>query len=398
MSLPSEIRLKNLTPKRGRKTIDLAVCEGLSVHVRETAAGTFSRSYVFRYRFGDKIIKESLGSLNDVSLSAALMMCNERKRYVLQGQRPAQVIHKTIEKVTNLPLFSDAVRLFVLKRQNLAANTKLHTEQALKLLAPLMSIPLASLTAEHGRQIFLPIIEAGKIDKALNGIYTLYGIAETAIDAGYIEENPFTRLRRLVPKKPRVHYTSVDPDDPEGGLRFVLHHVMGTRYNFRSDARMYFVMGLFTLLRPAEVAGLLIEDLNLKKKILKCRHTKTRPDGWIIPLNPELTALCKYIAGERKSGKFFSGALQHNLNFFFRDRKLPMTCHGWRAAGAAWMVHNGISVDIAEACLTHKIGNSVTAAYIRTDFPEERAAAMRKWHQFLVSELRAFPPFDRIFK
>lgn len=75
-----------------------------------------------------------------------------------------------------------------------------------------------------------------------------------------------------------------------------------------------------------------------------------------------------------------------------------MTCHGWRAAGAAWMVHNGISVDIAEACLTHKIGNSVTAAYIRTDFPEERAAAMRKWHQFLVSELRAFPPFDRIFK
>lgn len=68
--------------------------------------------------------------------------------------------------------------------------------------------------------------------------------------------------------------------------------------------------------------------------------------------------------------------------------------HGWRAAGMAWMVHNGINLFTAEACLTHAIGNSITRAYMRSSLLQERREAMEKWHKFLYGVLKELKYFS----
>lgn len=395
----TEKRLQTLKPTPGKKTADLAICDGLSVHVRETAAGTFSRSYVFRYRLGGKIIKESLGSLNDITLSDALLMCNERKRFVLQGQRPAKAIHKIIEKEINKAHFADAAEIYVAKRADLSKNTHLMLEQMLKAIKPLMSLAFDDLEAAQGRDIVLKYVKKKAYVKARKIADIINGITETAIDAGMTEANPFTRLKRLIPAIKVQHQKSVDPDNAAEEIKAVLHALASLPIN--RNYKMYFLAGLFLLMRPSEVGGLLIEDLDRAHGVIRCRHTKTRANGWTVKLDPPLDALLSYLIGGRKRGRIFPFPVRNacaSVNRIFIKNRICMSCHGWRAAGAAWMVHNGISIEIADACLSHKIRNAVTAAYIRTDFPEERAAAMLRWHQFLVGIVREIPIYCDIFK
>lgn len=400
MSLPNEAKLLALKPKKGKKTADLLVCEGLSVHVRETRPGVFSRSYMFRYTLGGKVIKESLGSLNDVSLSQALMMCNERRRYVLQGQRPAKVIHEAIQRERARPLFSDAAKIYMSQRAGLEKTTLTALDQQLRAIVPLMTTDFEAPAIDKARNIILEYVSAQKYAKAQKIAALIKGIAETAIDAGFTDHNAFTRIKRLIPSHKVQHFRSADPDAPGEDVRMVLESVL-TVGKVAENKKMYLLLGLFTLLRPSEVAALQIEDIDYTRGVLKCRHTKTLKDGWKIKLDPPLTALLQYITNKRKQGRLIpiisSRDCASCLNKVFRRRDLPMTCHGWRAAGAAWMVHNGISVEIADACLTHKIKSAVTAAYIRTDFPEERAAAMLKWHEFLVSVIQDIPEYKNIF-
>lgn len=400
MSLPKESKLKQLTPKAGKKTADLLICEGLSVHVRQTATGAYSRSYMFRYTINGKVYKESLGSLNEITLSQALIMCNERRRFVLQGQRPSKSIEQTITRETNKPVFADAVKIYLSQRTGLEKSTLENIDQLLRAIAPLNEHTFENPPIAEAREIILKYVSTQRYTKAQRLATLISNLTEIAIDAGLTDVNPFARLKRLVPSHKTQHYRSVNPDNPAEDVRMVLESVL-TRGKLADNKKHYLVLGLFLLLRPAEVAGLEIEDVDFSRGTLHCRHTKTLKDGWTIKLDPPLTALLSYLIGKRKRGKILPGVTQHSsascLNKLFRNRGLPMSCHGWRSAGASWMVHNGVSVEIADACLTHAIKSQVTAAYIRTNFPEERAEAMLKWHNFLVGILKEIPPFSEIF-
>jgi hypothetical protein len=45
---------------------------------------------------------------------------------------------------------------------------------------------------------------------------------------------------------------------------------------------------------------------------------------------------------------------------------VPYAVHGFRSTFRDWAGDQGVDFEIAEACLAHAIGNSVTLAYLRT--------------------------------
>ncbi len=67
----------------------------------------------------------------------------------------------------------------------------------------------------------------------------------------------------------------------------------------------------------------------------------------------------------------------------FRGELCP---HGLRAMGRGWMVDNQVPWDIAEMMLSHKISNAVAAAYIRTDYLEQRRYWIDKWCQYILKQ------------
>jgi integrase len=62
------------------------------------------------------------------------------------------------------------------------------------------------------------------------------------------------------------------------------------------------------------------------------------------------------------------------------------TLHGFRSAFRDWAGDNGVDFDVAETCLAHTVGNSVTRAYLRTTMLERRRKVMADWALFLTDE------------
>jgi integrase len=62
------------------------------------------------------------------------------------------------------------------------------------------------------------------------------------------------------------------------------------------------------------------------------------------------------------------------------------TVHGFRATARSWMADAGIAFEVAEGCLSHKVGDKASQAYVRTEMIERRRVALAGWAQFCAGE------------
>lgn len=382
------IRNAKLSP--GKKKESFTVDRGLSVEIKATKTGQ-TASYVYRYTLNGKRITEYLGSVNDLSLSYARKMLEERRSLVSEGKKAKEEIkkiisHKQAENERKTILFKDAVDQYVLIRQDLATDSLYNLNYRLKKLESLYFIPWEEITPEHGKTLVNKELDKKHPTAARSVQSLLFGIAETAIDLGYIQYNPFARLNRLLPKNHEtVHFRSVNEENPEEDIIKIFKSF--TTYRIKEKYIKLFLMLMFTLLRPTNCIFLKIEDVDFSSRIITVPSTKTLKYGWKIYITDDFYTLLKFLIGNRKSG-YILGTVQRcykeRLNYFFKRKNLPISCHGCRSAGANWMVHNDIEPHVADACLSHGFNEKTKTAYIRTKYYKERAEAMEKWHKFLM--------------
>jgi integrase len=62
------------------------------------------------------------------------------------------------------------------------------------------------------------------------------------------------------------------------------------------------------------------------------------------------------------------------------------TVHGFRSSFRDWAADRGVEFEVAEQCLAHAVGSSVTRAYLRTKMIERRRKVMADWGAFLAHE------------
>jgi integrase len=62
------------------------------------------------------------------------------------------------------------------------------------------------------------------------------------------------------------------------------------------------------------------------------------------------------------------------------------TVHGFRTAFRDWAADHGVEFEIAEACLAHAVGNSVTRANLGSTMVDRRRKVMADWAAFLAGE------------
>ena len=66
----------------------------------------------------------------------------------------------------------------------------------------------------------------------------------------------------------------------------------------------------------------------------------------------------------------------------FKDQLVP---HDIRSIGRTWMTDQEISYEVAEVCLSHVVGDTVSRAYQRSDYYETRKEVMQRWSDYIVS-------------
>lgn len=118
--------------------------------------------------------------------------------------------------------------------------------------------------------------------------------------------------------------------------------------------------------------------------LMKGRKGKT-PD-FHIPLNEpalELVELCKELTGGEWLFPGPSGKPITDVMTSKHMRKVPYTPHGFRTSFREWMLHVEVPYEVAETAIAHRVGTTVTQAYLRDDFFEKRKVIMHQWADHL---------------
>jgi integrase len=58
------------------------------------------------------------------------------------------------------------------------------------------------------------------------------------------------------------------------------------------------------------------------------------------------------------------------------------TPHGLRGSFRMWCAENGVSREVAEACLAHKVGNEVERSYQKSKLTEQRREVLARWAEY----------------
>ena len=148
------------------------------------------------------------------------------------------------------------------------------------------------------------------------------------------------------------------------------------------------------MLRPGEVAKLRWDWIENNTLTIPAEEMKMRRVHRV-PLTAFATDLLREIKSDtrhKRSVFIFPGQKSYNhvnsqtlTNYmrsqdFFKDRLVP---HGLRSIARSWLADQGISYEIAESCLAHVVGDSVSRAYQRSDFLEARKEVMEQWSSFI---------------
>lgn len=392
--------LREVEPAKNKTVLSVRLETNLSVQIKRAKTGV-TRSFVFRsVLLNGKTYTEYLGSVFDLDIAEARKLAEERRELLKKGVVPRDYIKEQIkqkleQKKQNETTVKQLIDMYLSKRKNLSKNTQIHDQTIVRYLKPIWDAPISDIF--QNRVCFELVNNAVKsnlLSKAKNTAAFLNQLAETAIDYNLITDNPFKRLNRLIPPSKVKHFTSVRPEYIREDLLTVFKELFKKQKFTR--ANLFFLAGMFTLLRPSEVASLKKANLDTKKHTFFVEQTKTLKEGFFIQTNELLEQFFYFLGSLSEGVKFFQGTpavVAGRLNSYCKLHNLQFTSHGWRAAGMMWLVQNGVSIQVANAVLTHKIADDVTLAYMRSNLPEQRKLALYQWNKFIVELFREVSPF-----
>lgn len=89
------------------------------------------------------------------------------------------------------------------------------------------------------------------------------------------------------------------------------------------------------------------------------------------------------------SGKPVSDAAVRKL--LTKTMGYKATIHGFRATLRSWMQDNGVSWEVGETALSHKVGNAASQAYLRSNLIEVRRPIMERFAEHALSKVDTAP-------
>lgn len=356
----NHIKLLSLKPKDAKYSEPCG--KGLSLIIYPSGRKVWS----FHGRIEGKVITKALGDFPSMTEKAARAAIN-----VMTAGKVSSVFADVMKKVFDLKIANNKIsaknatrkqRLFKLHLPALAA-MKIEDITAPVAIAHLQ--PLAERTKTMAQYLAQAIkeVEIYAVNTGLKQNLCLQGISKAFPSANANAQ----------------HRTACHPSE----FGSVLAIVQG-KY---ADLIMF---GVYTLLREREIVSAHADWINrntmsidVPAEVMKMK----RPHR--IPITPQIDKLLERLP---KEGWLFPSPVTdknlceaHLKRLFFPVRHICCV-HGVRSVGRTWMSESGVKFDVAEECLAHVRGNTVSRAYDRSDLLEERREVMRKWCEFVDSK------------
>jgi integrase len=141
-------------------------------------------------------------------------------------------------------------------------------------------------------------------------------------------------------------------------------------------------------------------DLEARTWLIPPQRMKTY-EAFSVPLSDRAVAIL--VAARRAARKeptpdsfVFFGVIPKRplsnmaLSMLMRRMNIDVTVHGFRTSFRTWASEIGhVEFELAESCLSHRVGNAVSRAYNRSNLLERRRPVMAAWANYVEGDTDA---------
>ncbi|MGJ0506989.1 MAG: tyrosine-type recombinase/integrase [Methylocystis sp.] len=368
-------------------------CDGGGLYLIVSEFG--SRSWVYRFSFGDRRPEMGLGTVEEgVGLAEARAARDEARAIRRSGRNPieareaarrASATKKTFGEVADELLESKASSW---KHPKHVHQWKVSLKES---AASLRSRPVDEIDTEAVVDVLKPIwlekpAPASRLRQRIEAV--LDAAKAKGLRSG---ENPARwrgHLSHLLPERPRLvkgHHTAL-PYAELPSLFLRLQEVETTS----AHALRFCIL---TATRSAEVYGAAWGEIDINERIwtIPSARMKTAREHRV-PLSDAALAVINAVKPIRVGDYVFPGQrrakpLSHVAMAKVLERLgVAATVHGFRSAFRDWAGNEThFPREIAEAALAHSVGDETERAYRRSDALEKRRALMEAWANYCGS-------------
>ena len=369
--------------------------DGANLYLQVTDTG--SKSWLFRYMIEGKNLYMGLGSLNSISLAEARVKAAECRKLLIEGKDPRAERNSSRNKIrlkaAKVKTFRQCAEEYIKSHQTSWKNEK-HSQQWTNTLTTYAYPTIAGLPVQDiDVNLVLGIIEPIWQDKTETAD-RLRGRIETILDWATSREyrsgdNPAKwkgRLENLLPARNKIKRVIHHPALPYCEVAQFITDLR--KQEGLAAIALEFV--ILTATRTSETINAKWQEFNLSDKvwIIPAERIKTGKEHRI-PLSDSAIAILEklqvikdgeYVFNNRNQKPISNMAM---LQLLKRMNKAEITVHGFRSTFRDWAAEQtNYPREVAEAALSHAVGDKVEAAYRRSDFFEKRRQMMDAWARY----------------
>ena len=350
-----------------------------------------------------------LGSYPGVSLDEARKLAARNYRLTKEGSDPieARRARRQQARAPQVPTLQEAAESFI----NLRAKARKVSPPVQHDWQRVMEIYVYPSLGRH----LLYAIDSADIVTLLEGMHTvphqarrvrhrLRSIFDYAEGRGWVKANPVSQATKAldavgIDPAPATHHEALPYEqvagaivalrsaavDPEKALalEFLTLTASRVRETFEAvwreidlDEALWVIPAARMKTRAEHRVPLPRRAVEILLEAQRLPGASNDPDSPVFP-----TAKGKHIAA-RTANKVIQG----RLGLEGREGR-PATAHGLRSTFRDWTLEvEGADWAVAEAALSHRLGNSVEQAYVRTDLLGRRRALMESWAEYCAAQ------------
>ncbi len=352
------------------------------------------RWWRFKFTFGGKHKRLSLGTYPEVSLAAARLKRDEMKRLLREGIDPsAHRKHgKAVAASRLVNSFEAVAREWHAKMATAwtrASATNAIRRLELDAFPAIGARPVDEIEAPELLQALRGIEARGALPTARMVLGTCGQVFQYAMATGRARRNPARDLRGALTPYRGSHRAAILS---EGRIRELLRAIDAYRGSFIVTSAMKLLP--LTFVRPGELRSARWADIDLDAGTWSYRVTKTRTDH-IVPLSRQAVAILRALHPLTGSGEMVfpsrhtlgAGISSSTLLVALRSMgftKDEMSAHGWRSVARTWLDEVlGFRADLIEHQLAHTVRGPLGATYNRAQHLPERRRMMQAWADHL---------------
>jgi integrase len=374
---------------------------GLYLQVTKTASGRINKSWLYRYAVAGRERQMGLGCLSEVRLSAARQKAAECREQRLEGIDPIEARDRARHKSEASGItFRSAFETFFATKRNSLSNAR-HAAQWRSTMEtyvfPLIGDrPVADVEAREILEL-LTSIWFTKAETARRVLQRMEVVFKSAILRGYRErgspcvgvKEEFGAQRQKGTNHRALHYRRIPA---------FLTELRISRCYFTTKLAFEWLVLTATRSREARLACWSEIDEHARLWTIPAERMKSKR-RYVVPLSDRCLEILKEARASYPSSDLIfpglkPGAPLSDMTFtkVLRDMGLgaEATPHGMRSAFKVWCAEVAkVRDEVSEAALAHIIPDKVRAAYLRTDFVDERKTLMDAWANYCAKNAPA---------